>query len=121
MCSVSSVCLTFDIWSGNAKEDYLSVVVHFVSADWELKKRVIGLRLIHCSHTGVNIVEHAEVFVHEFGLKDKIFDVTVDNASSNARAMSKLISKFVGYPGPDLVPLDNGDRDNDNALRVLLH
>ena len=41
--SVNSVCLTSDIWSGNAKEDYLSVVIHYVSADWELEKRVIGL------------------------------------------------------------------------------
>jgi len=46
--SVTSVCLTSDIWSGNAKEDYLSVVTHFVSVDWELEKRVIGLRLIDC-------------------------------------------------------------------------
>ncbi|XP_072148536.1 zinc finger BED domain-containing protein RICESLEEPER 2-like [Setaria viridis] len=42
---------------GNAKEDYLSVVAHFVSADWELEKRVIALRLIDCSHSGVNIAE----------------------------------------------------------------
>jgi hypothetical protein len=28
----SSIALTFDIWSGNAKEDYISVVAHFVSA-----------------------------------------------------------------------------------------
>ena len=41
--SVNSVCLTSDIWSGNAKEDYLIVVIHYVSADWELEKRVIGL------------------------------------------------------------------------------
>jgi hypothetical protein len=32
--SVTSVALTSDIWSGNAKEDYLSVVAHFVSSDW---------------------------------------------------------------------------------------
>jgi hypothetical protein len=25
--------LTSDIWSGNAKEDYLSVVVHFLTTD----------------------------------------------------------------------------------------
>jgi hypothetical protein len=31
--SVSFVALTSDIWSGNAKEDYLSVVAHFVSFD----------------------------------------------------------------------------------------
>ena len=35
--------------------------------------------------------------------------------------MARLISKFVGYLGPDPVTLDNVDRDNDNALRGLLH
>ena len=43
---VSSVVVTSDIWSGNAKEDYLSVVVHYVNSAWELKKRIIELRLI---------------------------------------------------------------------------
>jgi hypothetical protein len=39
LCAASSIGLTSDIWSGNAKEDYISVVAHFVSADWELQKR----------------------------------------------------------------------------------
>jgi hypothetical protein len=39
----SSVALTSDIWSVNAKEDYISVVAHYMNADWELQKRVIGL------------------------------------------------------------------------------
>jgi hypothetical protein len=116
--SVSSVCITSDIWSGNAKEDYLSVVIHFISADWELEKRVIGLRLIDVSHTGVNIAERVEAVVTEFGLKDKVFSVTLDNASSNASAMAKLIPKFIGYLGPDPEPLD---KDKDKALHGLLH
>jgi len=33
LASASSVAFTSDIWSGNAKEDYLSVVAHFVSSD----------------------------------------------------------------------------------------
>jgi hypothetical protein len=33
LSAASSVALTSDIWSGNAKEDYISVVAHFVSAD----------------------------------------------------------------------------------------
>ena len=115
--SVNSVCLTSDIWSGNAKEDYLSVVIHFVSADWEIEKRVIGLRLIDVSHSGVNITDRVESIVTEFGLKDKVFSVTLDNASSNASAMAKLIPKFVGYLGPDPEPLDN----HDTALHGLLH
>jgi hypothetical protein len=32
----SSVTLTLDIWSGNAKQDYISVVAHYVNVDWEL-------------------------------------------------------------------------------------
>ena len=55
--AASSVALTSDIWSSNAKEDYISVVAHFVSADWELQKKVIGLRLIEVKHTGENIAE----------------------------------------------------------------
>nr|XP_034589956.1 zinc finger BED domain-containing protein RICESLEEPER 2-like [Setaria viridis] len=117
---VSSVCLTSDIWSGNAKEDYLSVVAHFVSADWELEKRVIALRLIDCSHSGVNIAERIEQVVSEFGLQDKIFSITLDNASANTSAMSTLIPKFVGYLGPDHEPLDS-DSDSDKALVGLLH
>jgi hypothetical protein len=31
---ISSICLTSDIWSGNAKEDYITVVAHFIDADW---------------------------------------------------------------------------------------
>jgi hypothetical protein len=34
----SSVAITSDIWNVNAKEDYLSVVAHFVNSDWELEK-----------------------------------------------------------------------------------
>jgi hypothetical protein len=45
----SYVCLTSDIWSGNTKEDYLSVVFYFVTDDWELEKRIVGMRLIDCS------------------------------------------------------------------------
>jgi hypothetical protein len=41
--SVSSVAVNYsDIWSGNANEDYFSVV-HYVNAAWDLNKRIIGL------------------------------------------------------------------------------
>ena len=58
----------------------------------------------------------------QFGLKDKIFSVTLDNASSNTSVLSNLIQKFAAYLGPDPEPLDNGpDRDIGRALRGLLH
>ena len=38
--SVSSLALTSDIWSGKAKEDYISVVAHYVNSDRGLEKKV---------------------------------------------------------------------------------
>jgi hypothetical protein len=53
----SCVCLTSNIWSGLAKEDYLSVVFYFIMNDSELEKCIIGMRLIDCFHTCVNIAK----------------------------------------------------------------
>ena len=36
LSAASFVALTSDVWFGNAKEDYISIVTHSVSANWEL-------------------------------------------------------------------------------------
>jgi hypothetical protein len=97
--SVSSIAITSDIWSGNAKEDYLSVVAHYVSKDWVLEKRVIGLRLIETAHTGENIAERVLSVLEDYGVANKVFSVTLDNASSNTKAMDRLSSSLSGYVG----------------------
>jgi hypothetical protein len=61
--SVSFVALNSDIWFGNAKEDYISVVAHYVNADWVLEKRVIGMRLIDVSHNGANIADRVKTVI----------------------------------------------------------
>ncbi|XP_066333309.1 zinc finger BED domain-containing protein RICESLEEPER 2-like [Miscanthus floridulus] len=104
LSGASSVGLTSDIWSGNAKEDYISVVAHYMTADWELQKKVIGLRLIEVKHTSDNIVEKVACVIEEFGLLDKVFSVTLDNASSNAKAMETLTPMFAGYLGSEPAP-----------------
>jgi hypothetical protein len=38
LTACSSVAITSDILNDNAKEDYLSVVAHFVNSGWELEK-----------------------------------------------------------------------------------
>ena len=83
MKSITSVALASNIWSGNAKEDYLSVVAHFVNSDWQLEKRILAMRLIDCSHSGNNIAERIYAVVQEYELSDKVFSITLDNASAN--------------------------------------
>jgi hypothetical protein len=94
LSSVSSVCLTSDIWSGNAKEDYISVFAHFVNVDWELEKRLLALRLIDESHTGAAIAKRISMVVEEYDLTNKIFAITLDNASSNSSVIDILFPIF---------------------------
>jgi hypothetical protein len=97
--SVSFVAVTSDIWSRNAKEDYLSVVVHYVNTPWELEKRIIGLRLIDASHSGENISERIFEVLKDYGLHDKTFSITLGNASANTSAMVRLTHVLNAYVG----------------------
>jgi len=71
LASASSVAFTSDIWSGNAKKDYLSVVAHFVGSDRQLEKQILGLRFIDVSHNGENIIERVLAVLDEFSLTEK--------------------------------------------------
>jgi hypothetical protein len=86
----SSVSLTSDIWSGNGKEDYISVVCHYVNKEWDIEKKVVGFSLINCKHTSDNIADSIANVVEDFGLSDKVFAVTLNNASANAKAYKIL-------------------------------
>jgi hypothetical protein len=92
---VSSVAVTSDIWSGNAKKDYLSVVVHYVNTAWELEKRIIGQRLIDASHSGENISERIFEVLKDYGLHDKPFSITLDNTSAMVR-LTRVLNAYVG-------------------------
>src|SRR3954466_3383423 len=89
-----SVSLTSDIWSGRAKQDYISVVAHYVNTKWELQKRIIGFELLEVAHTGANIAQVVINVVANFGLTEKIFAITLDNASSNTTAMEDITPVF---------------------------
>jgi hypothetical protein len=56
--------------------------MHFVTTNWELEKRIIGFRLIDCSHTGVNIAERISLVLAKYDLTSKVLSVTLDNASA---------------------------------------
>ena len=77
----------------------MSVVAHFINSDWQLEKRILGMRLIDCSHNAENIDEHIACVSSDFGISDKIFSITLDNASANTKAMEKLTSLLSGYVG----------------------
>jgi hypothetical protein len=81
-----------------------------------LHKKVIGFRLIEASHTGENIAEKIACVVEEFGLIDKVFVVSLDNASANSKAFDILQPLLFGYMGSYPTPT----RENPHKVKHLL-
>ncbi|KAL4387019.1 hypothetical protein GQ457_09G022130 [Hibiscus cannabinus] len=89
--SCSRVCLTTDTWTSLQRVNYMCLTVHFIDNDWKLNKKIINFCPIS-SHKGDAIGMMIENCLLSWGI-DKIFTVTVDNASSNDVAISYLRKK----------------------------
>ena len=68
------------------------------------------------SHSSENIAEKISVVVEEFGLIDKIFAVTLDNASANSKAYDILQPVLFGYLGSYPAPT----HDDPHKVKYLL-
>ena len=86
--SASRVCLTTDTWSSVQNLNYMCLTAHFIDSEWRLHKRIINFCLIP-NHRGDTIGKHIETCLHDWGI-DRVFTITVDNASSNDVAIDYL-------------------------------
>ena len=68
------------------------ITLHFVDASWQLKKLIIGFKHI-TDHKGQTISTVLLDCLAEWGI-EKIFCITVDNATANTSALRKFQSRF---------------------------
>jgi len=82
------VCLTTDTWTSSHQQNYMCVTAHFVDESWQLQKRIIGFFMVK-GHRADDIGKDLERCLVDWGL-DKVFTITVDNASANNGAVSYI-------------------------------
>uniref|UniRef100_A0A803MX30 BED-type domain-containing protein n=1 Tax=Chenopodium quinoa TaxID=63459 RepID=A0A803MX30_CHEQI len=76
------ISVTTDTWTSIQRINYMCLTAHFIDNDWKLNKKIINFCPIS-SHKGEAIGKAVEACLEYWGIDDKIFTVTVDNASSN--------------------------------------
>ncbi|KAM3217358.1 hypothetical protein P3L10_026801 [Capsicum annuum] len=86
------VCLTTDNCTSLQRINYMCLTIHFIDKDWTIRKRIINFCPIS-SHRGVDIAFVITKCLLDWGI-DKVFTVTVDNASSNNIAVKELSKQF---------------------------
>uniref|UniRef100_A0ACD6AFF9 Uncharacterized protein n=1 Tax=Avena sativa TaxID=4498 RepID=A0ACD6AFF9_AVESA len=88
--SKSRVSLTMDLWTSNQTIGYMVITAHFINDCWKLEKRIIKFNALETPHTGVSMFNMVLKCIRELNLEDKIFAITLDNASNNGRMVQML-------------------------------
>lgn len=67
------------------------VTAHYINAHFKLKKKIISFKEVQYPHTGIAIEEALVSCLTEWGIRDKVFTLTVDNAGNNNRACEVFV------------------------------
>ncbi|GJX11554.1 zinc finger BED domain-containing protein RICESLEEPER 2-like protein [Tanacetum coccineum] len=77
------ICLTSDLWTSITSDGYMTLTAHYIDESWVLKKKVLNFRVIPPPHTGSLLAECVITFLREWGIENKVFTITLDNATNN--------------------------------------
>jgi len=71
---------------------FMAITFHYCNSDFEIISNILDFIPLHGKHTGVKMACKFQESIDNFGIpKDKVFTVTVDNASSNDTMVEALI------------------------------
>jgi len=88
----SRVCLTSDIWTSSQDLGYMVVTAHYIDAAFKIKKKIIWFKQLEYPHSGYAIEEELLRCLTDWEIREKIFTLTLDNASNNTAACELLVT-----------------------------
>ncbi|KAK3198395.1 hypothetical protein Dsin_021810 [Dipteronia sinensis] len=89
------VCLNTDTWTSIQNINYMVVIAHFIDEQWHLQKRILSFTQIS-DHKGKTIGKCIEKVLLDWGI-DRVFTITVDNASANSTAILYVKRKLSSW------------------------
>ncbi|XDV32938.1 hypothetical protein PO909_003585 [Leuciscus waleckii] len=83
--------VTTDMWSSVNMMPYMSLTIHYLSANWELKSKCLETVFTPESHTSDNLAEALRSSFQEWSLDErKLVCITTDNGANIVAAVRKL-------------------------------
>ncbi|KZV44901.1 zinc finger BED domain-containing protein RICESLEEPER 1-like [Dorcoceras hygrometricum] len=94
--AAKNISLTTDLWkSKNQKIEYMVVTAHWIDSDCKLNKRVLSFFNIPPPRGGPQISDAILKCARDWEIENKIFTVSVDNASVNDVAIRNLLNDLL--------------------------
>ncbi|XP_067451432.1 uncharacterized protein [Thunnus thynnus] len=86
---VSKAAVTCDWWTSLAHDRYLTVTLHFIMKG-QKRQKVLRTKSVYDSQTGAAAVEQIGRILEEYGVKDKVVAMTVENGFNMDFSIKKL-------------------------------
>ncbi|KAL6580660.1 hypothetical protein OROMI_008684 [Orobanche minor] len=92
---VQKISLTTDLWkSKSQKLEYMVLTGHWIDSTWKLQKRVLNFVHLPPPRTGLIIADEILKCLRGWGLENKVYTLSVDNASNNDTCVKNLKITF---------------------------
>lgn len=90
---VSKLALTMDGWTSISGRSYYGLTVHYINEEWENVALTLDFLPCHGNHTAEDIADLLLKCLEEYGIKEKVSGITMDNASVNDKMMRVLMER----------------------------
>ncbi|CAF1508820.1 unnamed protein product, partial [Rotaria sordida] len=98
--------LTIDVWSDRRSRSFLGITCHFLDDTMVPQAFLIDFVRLKSPHTSDNIQRLTENILDHFNIKEKVYRIITDNASSMIKAYKFGLTVDEGHPMND----DQGDK-----------
>ena len=89
------IAITPDIWTSIATESYLTMTVHYLTSQWQMKSLISGTMPLSESHIAVNLVVWTKEMVDDCGIsKEQIVAFLHDNCKNSDNAGKSLEDEY---------------------------
>ncbi|XP_031262368.1 zinc finger BED domain-containing protein RICESLEEPER 2-like [Pistacia vera] len=93
--TVTKTSLTTDLWNlGNQKMEYMVLTGHWIDSTWRLNRRILNFVRLPPPRTGIAIADGIFKCLIGWGIENKVYTISVDNALSNDVAIKVLKENF---------------------------
>lgn len=93
--NIKSAAITCDAWTSISQDHYITVTAHYIS-EGKIKQTVLGSKEVYEVKTGPIVGKEVETILEEFGVREKIIALTVNNPAYVNLAVSTPQPKKIG-------------------------
>lgn len=114
--------VTSDMWSSSNMTPYMSLTIHYVTADWTLNSKCLETRYVPDNHTAETLGENLKSALADWGLEElKLVCITTDNGANIVAAVRNLGWPWLNCFGHNLhLAVSHGlDSDKDRTARAI--